>query len=483
MDYNATHLHELALIRLTGYENGYLTLALSLVMAIMLGPAILFFIRDHQQPMIKYRTWTLNILACISATVSLLCMGLINIGNLLEYKYVIFCEVFSNILFTIVVCSFFPTYLRHYFLLKLPVLQQQLLNSSTFSNPKKRADFFKNLVWTKFLSSERGAWTVFAINVLPCQIMTIYFSITADYDKWILNMPNDLSVYLGIMPLIQIVLSQVFLLWYGPRSPKDNYHIMTQFYIITGLTLADVMVLAISNTQNSHAVSEICNSIFSILTFLAVFVDIVVPLQFLVTKKRYATDLSDSSTHQFRSRSKPHSCKPNSISSRPEVLGTSKLGLDHESTVTDVPSNQTVPLNTSPTHMLQSIFEKPEIYSAFCTFLSREFAMESLLFIEAVKRYKSQLNENLTLSLVESLSDKIQLSFIEPNAVNEINLPKKTVDKLNAHLQEIINQVCPVHKALTVYDEAASYIEQMLVVNHLRKFHASTLFQKAATLS
>ncbi|EGF83946.1 expressed protein, partial [Batrachochytrium dendrobatidis JAM81] len=83
--------------------------------------------------------------------------------------------VYINSTVTITVCSYGPIYLRHYYLLRLPVLQTQLFNYETMVDPEKYKKLSRSLVRTKFLSSEAGAWMFFAINFIPLMGIGIYY--------------------------------------------------------------------------------------------------------------------------------------------------------------------------------------------------------------------------------------------------------------------------------------------------------------------
>ncbi|KAJ1339436.1 hypothetical protein BSLG_005917 [Batrachochytrium salamandrivorans] len=113
----------------------------------------------------------------------------------------------------------------HYFLLRLPILQQNLLSHKIMLDPIKYRELSKALVKTSFGQAKKehgcSTWSM-SFRVL---VMTFLFFTISDKDMEILNMPTPISLYIGIM-LVEIVLS------------ADNFQIMIQFYFITGTTLA-----------------------------------------------------------------------------------------------------------------------------------------------------------------------------------------------------------------------------------------------------
>ncbi|KAH9268537.1 hypothetical protein BASA84_000142 [Batrachochytrium salamandrivorans] len=346
-------------------------------------------------------------------------------------------------------CAFLPTYVRHYFLLRLPVLQTKLLDYDTMMDPDKYKALSRSLIRIKFLSSETFAISFYATNFFICLFLLIYYFTITDFDMMILGLSNPADTYLANISVVQISLSLVFLLSYGPWSPKDNFQIMTQFYIVT--------ILALLNS---------------------------VPLQFLLVNssyKRHKTNSLHTETH------KGHIMSSSSLFSA--RMSPSKT-LGHISSTADPFASNT--LTSSPKlasgHVVKSshypvsrIIADAALRAAFCKYLSREFSMESLVFIETVKRFKEQVRISPTTETVEIISDKIMTEFIYPNSVNEVNLPEKTVTRLKARLTLFIEGGLDIESTVLIFDEATEYIEKMLTLNHLTRFQASQMFRDATS--
>ncbi|KAJ8324186.1 hypothetical protein BDV3_001947 [Batrachochytrium dendrobatidis] len=483
MTNNSTQLH--GIIKTTSLTswNGILRLVFASLMALMLIPAIPLFILERKQPMVKYRTWTINIVACISATLCMLFGGLEAMDSWVSHETVYYLNFWSNILYTIVVCGFLPTYLRHYFLLRLPVLQQEMLNNQLRFDPAQHTQFSKDLIRTKFFSSEKGAWTIFAINGIPCMFMTIYFALKSGFITELEEPQSPISMYMGIMPLVQIIVSEAFLLWYGPRSPKDNYQIMTQFYVITGLSLANVAVSLVTTLWTNEVLLRIGDAVVSILTFLPISIDIILPLQFLITSHKYVT----LSTNLHKRSFGDHLSSPMSLSKEryigQEMIRTAQVTSGKGSTSYGSPLKPGAFKISTASSSLQQILEDPVIYPVFCLFLSREFSMESLLFIEAIKKFKIHINNNPSISLIKSLYKRIIYEFIQSNAVNEVNLPKRIILRIDASLESVLNGAIAIRNAANIFDEASEHIMEMLALNHLRKFLSSTLYKESCCSS
>ncbi|EGF83947.1 hypothetical protein BATDEDRAFT_34005 [Batrachochytrium dendrobatidis JAM81] len=433
---------------------GLLKLVISSFHIVLIIICIPLFIRERKQPMIKHRSWTINILGCVTTTT-----------------------------YITPLCCFLPTYLRHYFLLQLPVLQTKLLDYDTMVDPEKYKIHSRALIQTKFLSSELGAWTFFLINSIPCFIILLYFLSITNLDKMALGLPNPTDASTTYIGLAQLVVSGVFLLSYGPRSPKDNFQIMTQFYIVTALAIGVVLTSLIGIVSGNSNVIKICHIFSAVLVFLTVSVDLIIPLQFLLTNKRYKLSPIRLSTGALKKRSvkKPgHSMRvqvnlsqenalSNGISSGEGATSEGSRSVKSQSSCAGKVANFSVP----------KILADPILYDAFCVYLAREFSMESLLFIEAVRWYKKQITASPTRDNIIALSEKIHNEFIAPNSVNEVNLPKKDVMRLDRELQSILEGESSLASTLAVYDQAAAHIEQMLTLNHLRKFVASSIFREA----
>ncbi|KAL5038726.1 hypothetical protein BDV3_001946 [Batrachochytrium dendrobatidis] len=461
------------------YHN-YLRVVLTSVMVFMMIIATPLFIRERSQPPIKYRSWTINLLSCGCSALCQFWKACYATGIYPSRNIYPYLEMVSDVLYMVVMCCFLPIFIRHYFLLRLPVLQKQLLSNQTMLDPVKYKQFSRELVLTKFFSGEKGTWMFFAINYIPCALITIILFFTTDVELIITRQPNHYSEYMTIMPVIQICISQIFLLWYAPRAPKDNFYIKIQFYIVTAISLANVIVtLALSIVRSPGMMRNFFLST-TIIQFLAVFIDLAVPLWFILTNKRYAVMVTKYRRYRSSKNSKGvTSGELDSKSVAQSLMRSTQVTSGEIISSTETGSKPEHSQVGNPTYNLHCILEKPSTYAAFCTFLSREFCMESLLFLEAVQKYKNEIKENFNLALVKSLSDKIRVDFIEPGAINEVNLPKKITSKVDDTLKGITEGNIPLEKAKKMYDHAEEHIEEMLILNHLRKFQASALYRNA----
>ncbi|KAK6099775.1 hypothetical protein MT418_001160 [Batrachochytrium dendrobatidis] len=298
MSQNDAALDRLARPSPDDIEIGIIRLTVAAIVSLMVIPAIPIFVYERLQPMIKYRSWTINIFACVSVMICHFTTGFQLVGIWVAYDMFYYANLINNIFYTAIVCVFLPTYLRHYFLLRLSALQKRLLTNQDMLDPAKYQTFKRDITLTKFFSSEMGAVTFFAINFIVSVTFTIYCAMISNVDMIILDLPTPLSKYIGIMPVVQIFISQGFLLWYGPRSPKDNYNIMNQFYIITGTTLMNVIAGAIKGVSSNRAIFLASDKAQIIISLVPVFVNIAIPLQFIVTKRRYTTSLNTSGNLQ-----------------------------------------------------------------------------------------------------------------------------------------------------------------------------------------
>ncbi|KAH6602725.1 hypothetical protein BASA61_000814 [Batrachochytrium salamandrivorans] len=481
---NTTSIAELARQLTRTRDYGVFKMCFAILQIVLIVICIPLFIHERKQPMVKYRSWIVNILACVGATMSILMDGCVSMDYWVPYRMIPVVYYIRAICVLMAGCAFLPTYVRHYFLLRLPVLQTKLLDYDTMMDPDKYKALSRSLIRIKFLSSETFAISFYATNFFICLFLLIYYFTITDFDMMILGLSNPADTYLANISVVQISLSLVFLLSYGPWSPKDNFQIMTQFYIVTILALLNCMSTIIGTISSSIETANIFYAVSVIFSSLAVMVDLAVPLQFLLVNssyKRHKTNSLHTETH------KGHIMSSSSLFSA--RMSPSKT-LGHISSTADPFASNT--LTSSPKlasgHVVKSshypvsrIIADAALRAAFCKYLSREFSMESLVFIETVKRFKEQVRISPTTETVEIISDKIMTEFIYPNSVNEVNLPEKTVTRLKARLTLFIEGGLDIESTVLIFDEATEYIEKMLTLNHLTRFQASQMFRDATS--
>ncbi|KAK6099777.1 hypothetical protein MT418_001162 [Batrachochytrium dendrobatidis] len=481
---NATLLN--MAVRSMGRTNEYgpLKVFFAIAQTLLIVVCSPIIIHERDQPMVKYRSWTINLAACLAITIRSIIDACTSMDGWVDYETLPFTFWLKNICLTITVCSYGPIYLRHYYLLRLPVLQTQLFNYETMVDPEKYKKLSRSLVRTKFLSSEAGAWMFFAINFIPLMGIGIYYLLNANFDEMAIGIPNPADLYMVKMCVSVIFISSLFVIWYGAGAPKENFHIMKQFYVVTVSSLITATVLLIGVTSGDLHTNRLCFAIAFVMTFLTLSVDILMPLQYLVTNQRYNTVVLSSSK-----KSKAHKRKYMGIHAH-KMAGSNGVILSSETNVNDYSStgsDSSSKINSqtskkSGTYTIPKIIDSPPLRDAFCQYLAREFSLENLLFLETVRLYKEKVRQVPTIANVKQISDKIMTEFIAPNSVNEVNLPKKDVNKLTAALHTALGNELNVELALTVFDDAARHIEEMLALNHLRKFQASPLFENIVSV-
>ncbi|KAH6565838.1 hypothetical protein BASA50_000060 [Batrachochytrium salamandrivorans] len=461
---------------------GIFKLSLAIIQTLLILICTPLFIHERRHPMVKYRSWTINLLACAAATASLLMDACLSMDHWVSYHML---PVFSYIRIIGVVmasCVFVPTYVRHYYLLQLPILQTQLLDYETMMDLDKYKALSRSLVRIKFLSSEKFAFSFFSINFILCLIVTLYGLAATDFDLLALGHSTPGDSYSINISIAQVGVSLVFLLSYGPWAPKDNFQIMNQFYIITLLTMLNCFAAVIGLVSGSISINEISITISSFCGFLAIVIDLAIPLQFMVNGSRYRTRVAKLdgiklnnnkvavSSPSYRMRTSP----TNQYHEGETMIELTSAGSSSlESTLDEGRTSQV------GQYTISGILADKVLRTAFRKFLAREFAMESLLFIEAVRRYKERIQALPTKSTIEAMTDMIMTEYILPSSVNEVNLPKSTVTKLNIQIAASLTGVLDLEATVAIFDEAVLHIEQMLVLNHLRRFQVSSLFRDA----
>ena len=120
--------------------------------------------------------------------------------------------------------------------------------------------------------------------------------------------------------------------------------------------------------------------------------------------------------------------------------------------------------------MLKLILIDPESKTEFARFLAREHALESLLFLEAIKRYKEEFEANISSVEITHLCSKMVKEFMTAGAINEVNLPRIVVNKILNQIEMFLNDNS-CEDAQFAFDDAEKHISEMLVVNYVRKFN------------
>ncbi|KAH9277200.1 hypothetical protein BASA83_000062 [Batrachochytrium salamandrivorans] len=162
---NRTTFEELARQLTRFRDHGGLKMFMAVFLSIMIIICAPLFVRERRHPMVKHRSWTVNLLACIGATLSILTDGCLSMDNWVKFDKLPVVFYFRAVGVIMAVCAFIPTYVRHYFLLQRPILQTKLLDYETMVDPDKYKALSRRLIRIKFLSSE-----TFALGFLSHQL-------------------------------------------------------------------------------------------------------------------------------------------------------------------------------------------------------------------------------------------------------------------------------------------------------------------------
>ncbi|EGF83944.1 hypothetical protein BATDEDRAFT_85520 [Batrachochytrium dendrobatidis JAM81] len=484
---NETRIAELADKITHTRQHGPIKVLMSALLTVLVIGTIPLFIRERKNSMVKHRSWTLNIVVSIAVTISLWMDACLSMPGWTtsSTRPVVFIVRALSIITTL--CGYMPTYLRHYFLLCLPKIQTKLLDNDVMFDPEKYKALSAQLYRTRLLSSETGAWIFFLINFIPYFGALVYCMIITDFKKTALNIPTPTVLCTTYGSLIITLISTVFVLWYGPRSQKDNFFIMKQFYIVTVLTIGGAVFSIVTMFLKDPYIINICLTTASFLMFTTLVVDQTMPLHYLgIKRKDYMIrprTFSISTKKVAKSTKKLHreySIKNNETPNSGCLNGANDANsTDNHSSSTSSNSTKRGVLN------LDHILADAALRDAFCIYMAREFSMENVLFIETIKGYKSQITKNPTKSNTRKLFEKIKSEFIASNSVNEINLPTKIAKKLFDDSDKIFksgDDCCSnfdVAAATNLFDDAVVHIELMLAQDHIRKFQVTSVYSDA----
>ncbi|KAI8925021.1 hypothetical protein BC831DRAFT_462965 [Entophlyctis helioformis] len=498
--------HELAL-RLTRFGNfGTIKLTFVCINALVLACLVPLFVYHREQPMIKYRSWTLGIVGVVVMLVKNTLNMARSFDHFMTYEQVRITIVIEYLAVACVIPMYISLYLRNYFLLQLPVVQAQLLDQSSMVDPEKYKAISKRLTRMRVLSSEFGAWLFYVPHAIVLMIIIVMLSLKTDFDAILLEKPNLLDLARSILYVSEFTISTIWLLYYLPRAPRDNFFIRHQLYIYqwsANIVILEQFSAQLVKTKPGVAVFD---EIF--ISASAVFntcVSIGLPLCFIYCGGfRYRLKISvgsitrlstvKSSGSQQSSLNGADGLTPlrsNEQSVPQRGMTTSASGSElsgQAGGVVGVPGLHRSPTANSgfarktPMAMaLDVVLRDEKLKAAFAKYLAREFAMESLLFIEAVHHYKiAQASGAHGQQEIVDMCNKIVEEFIDPNAMNEINLPKIVRDKTLREIEAVSDGTAEDHRARHVFDDATGHIEAMLAINHIRKFQASPLYKAAA---
>ncbi|KAI8925022.1 hypothetical protein BC831DRAFT_415521 [Entophlyctis helioformis] len=483
---NATEIADAAR-KLTRFgELGGLKLFIGVFQLVTLAICSYYFIRDREQPMIKYRSWSINLWAVFWVVVGNLTDGSLSMDGWVSYSNLRLCIFVRTIAGMLVMPSFLAIFLRHYFLLRLPIVQAELLDHKTMVDPDKYKLIRAKLERVKFLSTEYAAWYFYLPNAVVTTGIVAFLYSRADIDRIAVGYPTPADQTRSWILLAQIVVAAGWFFIYMRTAPKDNFYIKEQFWALTIITIISLGQSAVLNLFKTPIIAPIIGVISACLSVTTILIDIAVPT-YLVNRTRYKLTWTPRASTKNRDGSSVGG------GSRPSVLardvGASSSTSETASGVTGGDSQRSSV--AAPAHMaprktvsltIPKILADPTMREAFCRYLAREFSMESLLFIEAVKQFRESFSANAapgarTPENVRAACAKMMAEFVTANSVNEVNLPKKCVDRIKASIESVVDGTIDPDKYGNIFDDGAEHIQAMLALNHLRKFQTSQIYK------
>ncbi|KAK6099820.1 hypothetical protein MT418_001200 [Batrachochytrium dendrobatidis] len=310
------------------------------------------------------------------------------------------------------------------------------------------------------------------------------------------SLPAPIIVYSLSLNILQTFGSGAFLLWYGLGYPDDHSHTIAQFYTRTILAFTSSFVTFAGFMTNEKKMIDISIIISTLLLFWTVLVDLVVPLRLMIFSKHHrVVDIQHRSieSQQEHGVSGPTLLEDHIIRQHQDCL----IESSHHRESSASTLNPTMDLVANSQLSIAHILNSMTLYDAFGLYLSREFSLENLLFLKTVELYKLRVSTNPAHVSLTLLTQPIHNEFVCPNSINQVNLPKSIVSRIECKLRALkdeealeairkTNAVNPmaiqmkseiIELASSIFDEAAEHIEHMLI-HHLRRFKSSEFFPK-----
>ncbi|KAI8925023.1 hypothetical protein BC831DRAFT_284696 [Entophlyctis helioformis] len=477
--------HEIAVNVANFSELGQLKFAVSAVETVVFLLSVPLFMSFREHPVIRYRSWSVNLWTVFTVVMAHW------LETAMSMPYWVPYERFQWVLLSKAMACL-PTYhaifMRHYFLLRLPVLQNELLDHKTMVDPDKYKETRAKLERVKLLSTEFAAWCFYIPHAAITVGVYVYFAATVDIDAFLARKSTMLANVRSGIYVLEVLSASGWLFWYLPRAPKENFRIGEQFYAFMLLTDAVFIVtLTVMFLFRTSYAAQIFDDAFGTMcVFTIVMINALHPFATIYREKRRLFTSSARSSmssvninsHDDRSSTSSQNQAPSLAKSPSEVTATSATST--APMMRQAGHQPSAKAKGSHSLTIPKILADQTMRGAFCQYLAREFSMESLMFIEAVKSYRETLSAtNMPgMDQIRSATEKILEEFIVANSVNEVNLPKKCVDKIHQNIRDVIEATVGRDRAAYVFDEGAEHIEAMLAVNHLRKFQASSIFKE-----
>ena len=454
--------HELAII-MTTYGSGtfspalYASIVAVDVVLLVIGTT-LFYINRHQ-PMIKFRSWAVNLTICFMLCSFEFVNALAEFEGVLTYDNAFIAFGMRDFFIFICVAGCPSVIFRHFCLIKLPVIQKEFQDNRDTYTVEDKVKLNRKLRIVKFFSTELGSWVMMVpLALFNALIFTISMAYT-DKDDYLLTLRTPLRVALFATLSTEFVLAILLFWWCAVKGGNDNFYVKQQFGLMLLSSICAYFFGAMKSFTKNNVVSNAFTLVYHVFLMITIAVDVLIPLYFIYFKFRYKT--------RFAFNFNGYSAAPMMRKSH----ANDSMIERNKSTATFEKANNSGPSisrkNTNRTN-LQTVLNDPKLKEAFCKYLVQEFSLESLLFIEAVERFKKQFDAQKEQSVVVEI-EKIMNEFMKPSSINEVNLPRqisKTIQSEIDHMRETKN----FDKGSEVFDVALHHISEMLTINHVRKF-------------
>eukprot|EP00842_Homolaphlyctis_polyrhiza_P003179 jgi/Hompol1/3862/HPOL_006793-RA len=130
-------------------------------------------------------------------------------------------------------------------------------------------------------------------------------------------------------------------------------------------------------------------------------------------------------------------------------------------------------LKRTATLTISKIRNDPILLSQFRTHLKKSYALEGLVFLEAVDNYRANMIKTLkttTLQIIKRVTTEITNEFLLETSTQEINIPKKYRVQVQNNIEDVLGGVAGKDRAPFVFDVAEEQVELMMTNDHLVKF-------------
>ncbi|KAL2917020.1 Regulator of G-protein signaling 20 [Polyrhizophydium stewartii] len=490
-------------------DYGTLKLATAGAETLILMVCAPLFVVHKRQPVIRYRSWSVNLFSVSLWVASHWFEAALSLDGWVNQSTLRYVVALKAACVMAVLSSYHAIFIRHYYLLRLPVIQAEMLDYDTIMDPQ-RYDAARNEVENvKRLSTEAAAWRFYLPHMFVVVGTILAFAVTMDLDEYVRSPASTVfsRVRAGLY-LFETLSSTMILLLYLPRAPNENFRIKTQF---NAMAIASIGIAGITTFRQTVFPNDDSSTFLSV---TIVGIDLVVPIVLIYSGSKYKVN---SSTEVLRSKLAEQNIALGDVSGRRStgsnsgassgsgpgiaamlspytpVGGTAlpqALGVNMQAFARPVPRPESViAFNSMPRPSsdvlanltIPRILVDPMLRDAFERYLRLELSLENMLFIEAVRRYKTVvMSASATDRHIKNEAENIIHDFIRPLSVNEVNLPTPIISKLKIVYSSQIEsaRTVPREIALRLFDEAGEHIHYVLSVNHLQRFKSSTIFRQ-----